>query len=282
MVKVKVLLGWMDEAEAMNTLLRENLTEPPLTEAEARALWEKYRERVAALPPRACRPPVRLTHCTRKEEYEVRYCIQKHRHLEQFREVVKLEDPGKLVVHQLAVTIPESEKYLRDMQDPDKRVCVCLGKGLQHDGVIPRARREGDCLVKPVPHFEFFVPAVNEDDFVVKEGNRYISVKEFDDRMLLAAGIHRAHVSMYRNNPDDKVLPLFAVLESDAVDGFFSEGTNAPAPFKRDMVRGARPPLLADFFDPNLCMELPQRRRRMVLKVDLKTRQWYRNWVDSE
>jgi hypothetical protein len=72
MVKAKVLLGWMDEAEAMSTLLRENATDPPFTEEEARKLREEYRRRVADLPPRACLPPARLADRTRKEEYEER------------------------------------------------------------------------------------------------------------------------------------------------------------------------------------------------------------------
>jgi hypothetical protein len=45
--------------------------------------------------------------------------------------------------------------------------------------------------------------------------------------------------------------------------------------------RSACPPLLADFFDPDLCMDLPQRKRRIVLRVDLKTLQWFRNFEDS-
>jgi hypothetical protein len=167
-------------------------------------------------------------------------------------------------------------------KDPNKRVSVCLGKGLEHGGFIPKAERQGGFLVKPVPHYEYTVPLAIQEDFQVGEGNRYIAVKEFGNHVLLSTGTHRAHVSMYRTNPEEMVLPSFAALESDAVDGFFSAGTKAPAPFKRDMVRRACPPLLADFFDPNLCMELAQRKRRMVLRVDLNTRQRFRNWEDSE
>ncbi len=188
MVNAKVLLGWMDEDEAMSTLLRENPAQPPLTESEARSLWEEYRGRVAALPPRACAPPVLLADRTPKEEYEERYCIQKYCGQTQFLGVVKLDDPGKLVIHQLSVALPESEKYLRDMRDPGRRVSVCLGKGLKYEGLIPRARREGAFLVKPVPHYEFTVSTATEEDFQVEEENRYVTVKEFGGRMLLSTG----------------------------------------------------------------------------------------------
>jgi hypothetical protein len=278
----KVLLGWMDEAEAMSTLLGESAADPPLTEADARALWNEYRRRVAALPPRACAPPARLKSRTPHERYEESWCIQEHRKQPQFIGVVKLDDPGKLVMHQLLIAVPESEKYLADMQDPRRQVRVCLGRGLEFDGLIPKAERRGHCLVKPMPHFEFSVPLANNDDFDVEEGYRAIAVKEFDGRMMLAAGAHRSHASMYRTSPEEMVRPLFAVLESDVVDGFFSEGTKAPAPFKRDLVRGPRPPLLADFFDANLCIQIPQRKRRMELWVDLETRQWSREWKDAE
>ncbi len=48
------------------------------------------------------------------------------------------------------------------------------------------------------------------------------------------------------------------------------------------MVCGAKPPLLSDFFDPYLCLELPQRKRRMSLRVDLATWRWYRDWADCD
>jgi hypothetical protein len=196
--------------------------------------------------------------------------------------VVKLDDPGKLVMRQLVIAIPESEKHAAAMQDPRRRVSVCLGKSLEYDGFIPRAQRRGQCLVKPMPHFEFSASVASNDDFEVEEGTRSIIVTEFDGRMMLATGAHRAHAAMYRADPEVTVGPLFAVLESDVVDGFFSEGPKAPAPSKRDLVRGACPPLLADFFDPDLCLQIPQRRRRMALRVDLQTRKWYRDWEDAD
>jgi hypothetical protein len=278
----KVLLGWMDEAEAMSTLLRENTTDPPLTESAAQGLWNEYRRRVKALPPRACPPPRRLSDRTPHERSAERWCVQEHCTHPQFQGVVKLDDPGRLVMHQLLIVVPESDKYLSAMQDSNRRVSVCLGRGLDFGGAIPRAQRRDQFLFKAMPHFEFTVPMANQEDFDVEEGFRAIAVKEFDGRMMLAAGAHRAHASMYRTNPEEMVRPLFAVLESDTVDGFFSEGTNAPAPFKRDLVRSACPPLLADFFDPRLCIQIPQRKRRLALWVDLNTREWYRDWEDAE
>jgi hypothetical protein len=193
--------------------------------------------------------------------------------------VVKLDDPGKLVAHQLSVTLPQSERYLRDMQDPKKRVRAALGRGMNFEGTHPKARKEGSRLIKPVPHAEFHVAAVNDHDFALKEGRRNIAVKEFDGRLLLWSGYHRSHMSIYRNRPEEMVLPLFAVLESDTVDGFFS--ANSPAPFKRDMVRGSCPPLLADFFDESLCIELPVWKCEVEIFVDLKTNQWGRNWLHA-
>src|SRR5207244_5552801 len=105
-------------------------------------------------------------------------------------------------------------------QGTKRRIHACLGRGLEYDGVIPKARREGDCLIKKVPHGEFFIDtrSIRQDDFDVKEGNRYIAVKESDGRMLLWSGYHRSHVSLYLKNPEDSVLPLFAVVESDSTD----------------------------------------------------------------
>jgi hypothetical protein len=157
---------------------------------------------------------------------------------------------------------------------------LALGRGLNFDGNHPKARKEGTRLIKPVPHAEFFVVSATPDDFQLKEGRRHIAVKEFDGRMMLSSGYHRSHMSMYRTRPEDIVLPLFAVLESDTIDGFFSAGSKVP--FKRDMVRSACPPLLADFFDNSLCIELPTRKCDVEIYVDLATGQWDRLWIDAK
>ena len=278
-VMTKLLLGWMDETEAMACLLREYKGDVPFTEEAARAKWNEYRERVGNLGPRECTPPACIVERTQKEEYSEHHFVQKFAKDPSILRVVKLDDPSKLVAHQLTVVLPQSDRYLADMQDPKKRVHTCLGRGLSFEGVHPIARREGDRLIKPVPHAEFSVIDGNENDFRLRENNRHIAVKEFDGRMLLAAGYHRAHISMYRNKPEATVLPLFAVVESDA-DGFFSTGSKVP--FKRDMVRGVCPPLLGDFFDETLCIQLPLRKCRVEIYVDLKTRVWDRQWVDDE
>jgi hypothetical protein len=278
-VNTKLLLGWMDEAEAMTSLLKECRREEPFTDQSARDLWNEYRQRVAALGARPYVPPLRLADRTAKEEYAEHHFMQKHAKNANILGVAKLDDPGKLVVHQLSVVVPQSEIYLEAMQNPKKRVHTSLGRGLGFDGVHPKARREGTRLLKAVPHAEFSVSTIKPDDFDLIENNRHIAIKEFDGRMMLAAGYHRAHISMYRNNPDDTVLPLFAGLESDA-DGFFS--ANSVVPFKRDMVLGACPPLLSDFFDDSLCIQLPLRKCRVEMCVDFATQQWSRLWLDAD
>jgi hypothetical protein len=278
-VTTKLLLGWMPEVEAMHWLLNECRRDKPFTEESARQLWNEYREKVKALPPRKATPSAVITERTQKEEYAEHHFMQKFGKQPRILKVVKLVDPSALLVHQLTVVVPQSESYLSRMKDPKSRVHTCLGRGLCFEGVHPKARREGDRLIKPVPHAEFYVTSGNQEDFQVSEWDRHIAVKEFDGRMLLSAGYHRAHISMLRNNPEETVLPLFAVLESDA-DGFFSEGSKVP--LARDMVRGSCPPTLADFFDESLCIQLPLRKLRVELYVDLKTQEWGRLWVDDE
>jgi hypothetical protein len=278
-VNTKLLLGWMEEVEAMTWLLQECKNEQPFSEQSARDLWNQYRNRVAALMPRKCPTPAALAERTTKEEYAEHHFTQKHAKNRNVLRVVKLDDPSKLIVHQLSVVIPQSDKYLDAMRDPKQRAHTCLGRGLTFEGVHPKARRDGTRLIKAAPHAEFSVGGIQQEDFQLIENNRHIAVKEFDGRMLLWAGYHRAHISMYRNRPEDTVLPLFAAVESDA-DGFFS--TNSVAGFKRDMVRGSCPPLLGDFFDDSLCIQLPLRKCRVEMFVDLNTHVWGRLWVDDE
>lgn len=279
-IPTKLLLGWMDETDAMRTLLTECVADPLYTEDSARKLWSDYTNKVAALAPRACSPPLRLSDLTQKEKYAFQHLLDKHKKNSNVLDVLKLDEPGKLVVHQLWASASQSDRYREDMKDPKKRLHLCLGRNMQNQRPINRARKEGDCLIKEVPHWEYFAKTVSQEDFEVEEGNRHIAVKEFDGRLLLSAGYHRACVSMYRNSPDDTVLPLFAVLESDTQDGFFSVGSKVPR--TRDMVKGAVPPVLSDFLDDSLCITLPLRKRRVELVVNLTTRQWERRWVDDE
>lgn len=280
-VDCKLLLGWMDETEAMNSLLRESQREPAFTPEEANNLWNEQKKKVAALPPREAARPQYIPDRTQKEEYAEHHLMQKFKKMPQVLRVVKIDDPGQLAIHQLMVTLPQSQKYSADMQNPKQRMNIALGRGMGFDGKHPKATRENDLLVKPVPHFEFYVKSCDGQDFEVAEGFRHIAVKEFgNNRLLLSAGYHRSHMSIYRSNPGEIVLPLFAVLESDVVDGFFSAGSKVP--FKRDMVLGDRPPLLSDFFDDSLCITLPLKKRRVELVVDLKQRNWDRRWVDAD
>jgi len=277
-VRAKLLLGWMEETEAMQWLLKEYAGDIPFTEETAKELWQKYRDKVALLPQRTATPPTCLVDRTQKERYEEDYFIKKHAKKPHILRVVKLDDPSKLVIHQLMVVLPQSERYLSAMKDHGGRTRTSLGRGLSFEGVHPKARKEGNLLIKTMPHAEFSVTRSDQEDFDVREEDRHIAVKEFGGRMLLHAGYHRAHISMYRSAPEETVLPLFAALESD-VDGFFSVGSKLP--FKRDMVRGGCPPLLGDFFDDFLCIELPLRKCGAELCVDLTTRKWSRLWPDA-
>ena len=277
-VRAKLLLGWMDETEAMTWLLREYRGKVPFTKESAEALWNGYRKKVAALQPRVGTPPVCIPGRKTNEQFEENCLLQKFSKDPTILRVAKLDDPSKLVAHQLMIVLPQSESYLTAMQDERKRVRISLGRGLNFTGIHPKARREGDQLIKPVPHAEFVVTTADNQDFALREMNRHIAVKEYNGRMLLAAGYHRAHIAMYRKVPEDLVLPLFAAVESDS-DGFFSVGSKVP--FKRDLVLGPCPPLLGDFFDESLCIELPLRKCRVEISVNLKTRKWEPLWVDD-
>jgi hypothetical protein len=270
-VITKLLLGWMEESEAMTWLLQEYRGEEPFTEESAKALWNQYRAKVAALAARPCTPPLCIETRAQNERYEENCFLERFSKEPTILRVVKLDDPSKLIIHQLTVVLPQSESYLDVMQDARKRVRAALGRGMNFTGTHPPARREGNCLIKPVPHAEFAVTYCDGQDFALREHNRHIAVKEYDGRMLLHAGYHRAHISTYRKAPEDMVLPLFAAVERDD-DGFFSVGSKLP--FKRDLVLGPCPPLLRDFFDEDLCIRLPLRKCRVEISVDTVSRQW--------
>src|SRR6266700_546829 len=143
-VMTKLLLGWMDEEEAMVSLTRECST--PFTEKAARDLWHEYQAKIAQLPPRTCQPPNYIAGRTHKEEYAEHHLMQKHANNRTLiLGAVLLDDPSKLVAHQLSVVMPQSELYHANMHDPKKRLHFCFGRGMDDGTIIPKARREGDC-----------------------------------------------------------------------------------------------------------------------------------------
>jgi hypothetical protein len=111
-VETVVLLGWMEENEAISYLQNQCWFDPPLTAEQAREMWNQYRQRVLALPdprniPAPTTSPIPATH-----QRLVRNFLARHRGPE-VTSVVNI-DPKSLIIYQLYVVTERADAHALD------------------------------------------------------------------------------------------------------------------------------------------------------------------------
>ncbi len=259
-----VLLGWMEREFAVKYLLNDCVFDPPLTEAGALTLWERYRERVEALPDRAVHSPERL----QLGPDEQRAAEEFLRFHQQFgpqgsvRDVIKI-DPSALVTYQFYIALDRVARYAdhANARSWCARQCLVTVRTPQP---IQIQHRINEANIG-VPHGEFaFIYDQRDKKFEVLEQARHVSVTEYSGRMILWAGYHRSYARMASANPEGMERSLLVALTTDA-DFFVSE--ESPNQGLRAMVCGPRPSLLEDFFDDRFFIRLRLRRKRYELQV---------------
>jgi hypothetical protein len=270
-VATKGLLGWMTEDEALR-FLRSCVFEPPKSDAELLQLWHEYRDKVTAIGKRIV--PTFSTHkLSLSEECSGKTLVNKAIKAggSNVKKVIKV-DPCHLLIHQLSVTLDQSERYAAAMRNARQRLNVCLGIGLENRLPIGPAVRDGDWLKKSIPHGEFQpFCLIGKDDFAVQEQARFISFTEFEGKLLLWAGYHRSHALVSHTKPDDTDRLLVGTLVTDG-EAFLGPASDLPA--KRDCVRGECPPLFSDFFNVELCINVQFLKLRCEIHWNPKTRQY--------
>jgi hypothetical protein len=270
-VEAKMLLGWMTENEALH-FLRNCVFDTNKSDDDHRNLWNTYREKVRAIGKRSLPNPATFR-LSLAEECSGKTHLNKLRkqNATNIKRVIKI-DPRQLVIHQLYVVMDQSRGYEAAAADRKGRLHLSLGIGLENKTPILAARRNGDWLIKDIPHCEFKPFAmIGTDDFIVQEMARFISLTEFDDRILLWAGYHRSHALVSKTYPEDTERLLVGTLVSDG-DGFL--GPTSELADKRDIVRGECPPLFGDFFDKSLCIEVKYLKLRPELHWNPKTNEY--------
>jgi hypothetical protein len=273
----KILLGWMTKSEALKTLLEEAVFASPLSEQAAIALWEQYKAKVAGLGARGCQNPAH-TKLSLGEKMAGERHIKKHRKegATNLRTLVKIE-PDDLVVHQLQIVLDRANNYAEKLVRPVDKIKMCLGT--PGSAQLP-FKKTGDTIIIPVPHSEYEIGIGPKREMQVREMARHTSVTAFDGRLLLWAGYHRCYAIALVNQeyPEEIERGLLAILTTDG-DRFLGPASDLPE--KRDIVRGACPPLFRDFFDDDLCMTLKLRKRRCELHLKTTNFQTSRVWVDD-
>jgi hypothetical protein len=270
-VNAKGLLGWMTEDEALR-FLRNCVFDKQKSDAEMLALWQEYRDRVAAIG--SLTVPRFNTHkLSLSEECTGKTLVNKMRKIggTNVKRVIKV-DPQDLLIHQLWVTVDQSDLYGAAMRDRRQRLNLCLGIGMENKIPIGPAVRDGDWLKKSIPHGEFQpFCLIGNDDFAVQEQARFISFTEFEGKLLLWAGYHRSHALVSHTKPDDTDRLLVGTLTTDG-EAFLGVASTLLA--KRDSVRGECPPLFSDFFNAELCINVQFLKLRCEIHWNPKTREY--------
>src|SRR5215470_2401626 len=125
-VRVKLLLGWMPEAEALATLDR-CVFDPPLSREDKLALWQRYRDRVLALEQNYA--PLELAKLTLQEKSNVTTLLNKLSGMPVRRIItraIKFRNPGQLLVRQFMVVQSRTDKYRNSMTSNKQRINHCL------------------------------------------------------------------------------------------------------------------------------------------------------------
>jgi hypothetical protein len=261
-VDAVVLLGWMDEGEAVKYLLENCVFDPPITDVEARDIWSRFHDTVEQLPARTVRRP--MSHPFDGEERAASHqFLQKHRTSSNVLRVVKV-DPEELLVHQLYVVTDRSEGY----------VSVCTKRGWIDECLLGERAAPTQMAMRvdqggyhvALPHGEFAFVLDKTGAFRIMQTAPFVAVTEFGNGMMLTAGYHRtfAHARKARNAPDAMGRSRLIALTTDVP---FWVSPVAPNQGLRGRLLGARPPLFSDFFDARFFMNVKLRKKRFEMQV---------------
>ncbi len=278
----RVLLGWFERDMVVRYLTQACVFDPPITDAEAEAIWRPYRDRCEALSEREAAAPslIPLNHDERQHAKQFLATLAKLG-AHTIQDVIKI-DLSRLVVHQFYVVVSRSnDLYLNQVRTT---------RGWLHQALplVPRppAAFKWNLILAPnglstgadfdIPHGEFvFGPDPTGQFFSVQQFQNYISVMKGPgtgpQRMLLKAGYHRSYArALSMTLPTATVPSAVVALERNtfgappnqaAVAAGLTVATAGLCP------TGCRPALLADFFDDALAMKVTLRRKRYQLQV---------------
>jgi len=266
--EANALIGWMEEAEAVDFLTRQCAFDPALTVKDAKALWQPFRTLVDQLPPREYSSPKKKQMKPEERDWERQFLSFSRAAGANVKSVVKV-NLFDLLVHQKWIMADRVAAYQKQLTSGKEWMSRCLpikaetfnfqvtvrnlGLSTEVDMDIP----DGEWLMTPVKcNAEFHLrpgPAL-----------RYVTVTPLDkDRLLLWAGYHRAYAWALRAHGDGEDCPALVALAENLV--LPPTQGNATA-FDR-LVRGERAPVFGDFFDERFFVKVPLRLRRYQLQI---------------
>jgi len=263
-IEAKLLLGWMTRETAILWLTHERV--PPLTEQEAEALWTQYYGRVEALPPEPHSVPQKLNEIDKETRLRfLRHCREQGKH--EIGDVIKL-DLATLPIRQFRIVIPKSRDYEPLVNTRQGWVARALPTTAQEPNLQARYSQSGSDTEAwiDLPHGEFMFPfSPNIGGFQVKQGDRWVEAIQVEQRHLLWAGYHRSLARLVNTIGDgNERSALVALTKNRLLDTPNQSADNAHA---RALCLRARPALLKDFLNDELCITLNLKKQKWLYHV---------------
>lgn len=271
-----ILPGWMERDDAVNMLVNDCVSDPPMSPLAAATLWRQFRDRVEALPERAALEPTHLPLTSEEQQHAQRLlAFLRGLGVTDIQRVIKI-DPFALVIFQYYVITERAEEYrnriagsaIRDMDEclPTSITNVPLQVAFTRNGMNSEANIE-------LPHAEFFF-GVNPSTglFSATQFLRHITVTRVGanagTRLMLTAGYHRSYARILSTTPTAAARSALVALAANTL-------VSPPAQVGVGVVGGAfglspfglRPALFEDFFTDGLFMRVNLRRKRYQLQV---------------
>lgn len=258
-MKGRVLLGWLERDRAVKYLQSDCIFDPPLTNKQAEALWAEKRATLEALAPRLVPSPssLKMTLMEREAaESFLSFVRQQPGGTPEIQSVVKL-DPLGLVCRQFFLTLDRANEYTSNVHDAAWSACTCLHTQGALASMNVSSVSNGWNI--DLPHGEFMC-VLNGQGFGVAECAPYVSVSVIGQRAVLWSGYHRcyARAAAARTSSDRSVLAVLTTA---------GNATVAAERSLSDLILGKLPPLLGDFLDPRLFLEVELHRKRYELQI---------------
>jgi hypothetical protein len=259
-MKGKILLGWLTRERAVARLMTDCIFDPPLTNRHAESLWAEKRAAVEGLGPRPAPSPKTLEMTPLEREASAKFLAFARRQpggTPQIQSVVKI-DPRGLVCQQFLITLDQANAYLNNIHADSWSVDHCLTVHTSLAGINVAEVPNGWNF--NLPHGEFMF-AFNGQVFGVTECAPYVSVSFIKGRTVLWTGYHRCYARVANAEPATMDCSVLAVVTTK---GDAALAGNQPL---RDQLLGDRPPVVRDFLDERLCLDVEVRRKRYELQV---------------
>lgn len=243
----------MDRDEALGWLRGNCYFDPALTEVQAEETWIRYRDRVNALPERNIHLPQR--HAIPEAQRQlVRQFLARFGGPEVL-DVINI-NPLDLVAYQRYVVTDRCDHHVQQPGAWARKFLVIDRPIAQLPG-----RLENGIIKFELPHAEHVIAFQQDGAFRIQQFDGYVAVSDLGGRLVLKSGYHRsfAFARAVMNEPDASAkCALVALTRSLPPD----VAPNAPRQGLRTTVLGVRAPLLRDFFDCDLAMDVKLLKKR--------------------